>query len=149
MAAAFFMSIFFQCFGNTICMILRFVIFGAVGLIMEVIWTGLGSLLLERDFKASSRTSLWMFFIYGSAAFMTPMIQMVYPLHWVLRGAVYALAIFAVEYTAGSLLKRADICPWDYSDNKYNIHGVIRLDYAPVWLVMGLVLEFIHMSFFI
>jgi uncharacterized membrane protein len=127
---------------------IRFVIFGMVGFVMEVIWTGLGSL-VEGNLKASSRTSLWMFFIYGSAAFMTPLILMVYPMHWIFRGLIYAFGIFIVEYTAGIILKKADICPWDYSQAKLNIHGVIRLDYAPVWVAVGLFLEFIHMSFFI
>lgn len=108
-------------------------------------WTGLGSL-LKRDFTAKSTTSIWMFFIYGAAAFFTPLIEAVYPLHFVVRGAIYAICIFAVEYTTGMALRAANMCPWDYSSAKTSIQGVIRLDYAPVWFVVGMVFEFVYVA---
>lgn len=51
--------------------------------------------------------------------------------------------IFFGEFTFGMLLKRFQICPWDYSGTPYNIDGVIRLDYAPLWFVLGLFYEFL------
>ena len=57
------------------------------------------------------------------------------------RGSVYTLAIFSFEYLTGSLLKKLHLCPWDYSDAKTNINGVIRLDYAPLWMAAGLLFE--------
>lgn len=33
------------------------------------------------------------------------------------------------------------MCPWDYSNAKANVDSVIRLDYAPFWLVAGLIFE--------
>jgi len=128
-------------------MMLKFAVFGIVGLAMEVFWTGLGSL-KNRDFKATSQTSIWMFFIYGAAAFMSPLIELFSPMHWILRGFIYALIIFVIEYIAGIALKSAKICPWDYSHARYNVHGVIRLDYAPLWVIVGLVMEFIHVNYF-
>jgi len=128
-------------------MLIRFAVFGIIGWAMEVFWTGLGSL-LRRDFSAKSTTSIWMFFIYGSAALFAPLIGAVAPLHWALRGAVYAMCIFAVEYGAGMLLKAADICPWDYTGARTSVQGVIRLDYAPVWFAVGLIFEFIYVRAF-
>jgi len=127
-------------------MITRFVIYGLIGWIMEVLWTGAGSL-LRRDFRATSTTSIWMFFIYGSAAFFTPLIDTIYPLPMFVRGIIYALCIFVVEYAAGMALKAAKICPWDYSGAKTAIHGVIRLDYAPAWAAAGLFFEFVYIRF--
>ena len=64
---------------------------------------------------------------------------------WLVRGAIYMLGIFAVEYLAGFTLERATgRCPWDYSYNRTSIGGYIRLDYAPVWFVFGLGLERVH-----
>jgi len=125
-------------------MLTQFVIFGLIGWCMEVLWTGAGSL-LRRDFKATSTTSIWMFFIYGSVAFFTPLIEMVYTLPWFVRGGIYALCIFAVEYASGMALRAAKICPWDYSGAKTAVHGVIRLDYAPAWAAAGLIFEFVYM----
>jgi len=128
-------------------MLIKFVIFGTIGLVMEVLWTGLGSL-LARDRRATSNTSIWMFFIYGLTAFMTPLINFIYPAFWLVRGIIYAATIFAIEYTFGRTLKAFDACPWDYSDVRFNVHGVIRLDYAPVWMAVGLIMEFVHLNYF-
>ena len=49
--------------------------------------------------------------------------------------------IFAGEFLSGLFLKKHRICPWDYSRAKFNIKGVIRLDYAPLWFTAGLFFE--------
>lgn len=49
--------------------------------------------------------------------------------------------IFSMEYLTGSILKKKDICPWDYSDAKLNYNGLIRFDYAPLWFLTGLFYE--------
>jgi len=121
-------------------MLTRFLIYGAVGCLMEIFWTGMGSL-LQKNYKLTANTSIWMFFIYGMAAFMEPVIQLLQPYPVLIRGVIYAMCIFAVEYVTGMSLKRADLCPWDYSGTRYSIQGVIRLDYAPAWFGAGLVFE--------
>mgnify|MGYP000069727767 FL=1 len=57
------------------------------------------------------------------------------------RGSVYTCCIFAGEYLTGSLLKRHNACPWDYSSSPCNVRGLIRLDYAPYWFGAGLIFE--------
>ena len=127
-------------------MIMTFITFGLIGWCMEVFWTGLGSL-IRKDFRATSTTSIWMFFIYGSAALFTPVISAISPLPLLLRGLIYTFCIFGIEYSTGILLKRFQICPWDYSHSRYSIQGVIRLDYTPVWFVVGLGFEFAYLQF--
>ena len=107
---------------------------------MEVFWTGMGSL-INKDFKLRSNTSIWMFFIYGMIVVLEPVYLLISPFPMLLRGVIYALCIFTGEYIIGGFLKRADLCPWDYSNSRYSVQGVIRLDYAPVWLVAGLIFE--------
>ncbi len=58
-----------------------------------------------------------------------------------IRGGVYTIGIFLTEYSLGTLLKKYKACPWDYSKSKYNFRGVIRLDYAPLWFIVGLLFE--------
>jgi len=127
-------------------MIMRFIVFGMLGLAMEGIWTGLGSL-KNKDLKATSKSSIWMFFIYGMASFFTPLIDIILPFHWAVRGLIYAFIIFALEYIFGRALKRWDACPWDYSHIRFNVHGVIRLDYLPVWAFVGFFMEYIYINF--
>lgn len=35
-------------------------------------------------------------------------------------------------------------CPWDHSYARWNVDGLIRLDYFPVWVVLGFLLERLH-----
>jgi uncharacterized membrane protein len=65
---------------------------------------------------------------------------------WLVRGLIYLLGFFAVEYLSGWLLKRfTGSCPWDYSKwTRWSVRGYIRLDYAPIWFLVGLGLEPIH-----
>ena len=91
--------------------------------------------------KLEGRSSIWMFPIYGMAAFLAPVSRWIHSKNIWLRGFIYTGAIFLTEFAAGSLLKRKDMCPWDYSNSPTNIKGVIRLDYAPYWFGAGLLFE--------
>ena len=33
------------------------------------------------------------------------------------------------------------VCPWDYTGRHSNIDGLIRLDFAPLWFMTGLLFE--------
>jgi len=107
---------------------------------MEVFWTGLCAL-RHRDFKLSANTSIWMFFIYGMIVFLEPVYIFLQPYPLVARGAIYAICIFAGEFITGGFLKKVNLCPWDYTHCRYSIQGIIRLDYAPVWFMAGLIFE--------
>jgi uncharacterized membrane protein len=123
---------------------IKFIIYGLIGWIMEVIWTGSGSL-LTMDFSLTSHTSLWMLFIYGCAVLLEPVHNKIRSVNWFLRGMLYMILIFSIEYISGWLLREIiGVCPWDYSQNTYNIDGLIRLDYAPAWFFAGLLFERMH-----
>ncbi len=119
-----------------------FVRCGLLGWCLECFWTGLGSLKQHStDKRLLCRTSVWMFPIYGLAAFIPGIYKKIKSKSSLYRGLVYASAIFGCEYTSGILLKRHNACPWDYSKAKLNYKGVIRLDYAPCWVAAGLLFE--------
>lgn len=85
-----------------------------------------------------------MFFIYGAGAFLQPVMRHIakYPL--VMRGSVYVLVIFAIEFTCGYIMTLFHACPWDYSSARFNVLGIIRLDYAPLWFIVGVFFEYAH-----
>lgn len=113
---------------------------GITGWCLEVLWTGM-SAIFHHDKKLKSNTSLLMFPIYGLAFLIKPIYHAVREKNFLFRGSLYTLLIFSAEYVSGSLLKRHDMCPWDYSQSKYNVNGLIRLDYAPAWFSVGLLYE--------
>lgn len=86
---------------------------GITGLCLEVLWTGMINF-FKKDKKLSCNTSLLMFPIYGMAFLIKPI---------------------------STLIKKRELCPWDYSKSKFNIKGIIRLDYAPAWFTVGLLYE--------
>lgn len=144
-------------------MALRFLLYGLLGWCAEILWTALyealaGSRPDEDDpgrrhplsrrarLRLAGRTYLWMLPIYGSAAVLfEPAHEAVRAWPWLLRGLVWMGAIFAVEYAAGWVLRRlVGRCPWDYHSARWHVHGLIRLDYAPIWMAFGFLLERVH-----
>ncbi len=66
-------------------------------------------------------------------------------LPWLPRGAVYGVGFLGVEYASGRLLRRLlGEAPWDYSHARYQLHGLTRFDYFPLWPLAGLGLEPVH-----
>ncbi len=121
--------------------IYNFIRCGLTGWCLECFWTGLGSFFHEQDKKLTCRTSILMFPIYGMAALIAPFSRFFKNKSAFFRGSLYTALIYSAEYLTGFYLKKKDACPWDYSRARYNIKGLIRLDYAPVWFFMGLFYE--------
>lgn len=123
---------------------LHFIIYGLLGWCLEIIWTGLGSL-LNRDVRLTAQTYLWMFPIYGAAILFEPVHDAIR--YWPVweRGVVWMVLCFGLEYGTGALLRAlVGTAPWNYSRAPLAVHGLIRLDYAPAWLVAGLLFEAVH-----
>lgn len=115
---------------------------GITGWCIEVLFTS-ACCFKKKDYKLIGQTSIWMFPIYGMAAVIKPISNQLkkHNKKTVERGLIYTAGIYAAEYTTGTMLKKKDRCPWDYSKCKYNVKGVIRWDYAPLWFIVGLIYE--------
>lgn len=121
-------------------MVRNFIKCGIVGWCMEIVFTALGAL-RRRELPLTGQTSLWMFPIYGSAALFQPLFVLLRHCHLAIRGTVYALGIFGMEYAGGRLLSRYGLCPWDYRRHHWHVDGLIRLDFFPFWFLAGLAFE--------
>lgn len=119
----------------------NFIKCGLIGWTMELFFSSMQSLTLHNDLRLIGNTSLLMFPIYGLGAIFCPLYRILSKLNITLRGIIYTILIFATEYSTGWILRQFSMCPWDYSGSKYNINGLIRLDFAPVWFILGLVFE--------
>lgn len=125
-------------------MIIRFLIYGFSGWCVEIFWTGLGSL-LRGDIKLRGWTYLWMFPIYGLAISLEPVHNYIRDWPILLRGGIYTIIIFIIEYITGWAIKESTgLCPWDYSNTPFSLNGFIRLDYTPAWFITGLLFEQLH-----
>ncbi|MGN1093064.1 MAG: hypothetical protein ACI4RS_05360 [Monoglobaceae bacterium] len=121
-------------------MLKRFIIYGLLGWNMEVLWTGITSLSAE-NVNLIGHTSVWMFFIYGSAVFIfEPVYRIIADCNMFVRGCAWTALIFVIEFISGLLLHSIGIEAW-YYNCRFAVCGVIRLDYAPAWFAVGLVFE--------
>ncbi len=127
----------------------RFLIYACFGWCAEIVWTAcyaVGEAVRARraiDWRLAGRTYLWMFPIYGGGGLAFEVAHArVAGWPWPARGAIYMLGCFVIEYVTGWIIKRiTGKIPWDYSYARWHVHGLIRLDYAPVWFAFGLILE--------
>ena len=106
---------------------------------MEVFWTGIASL-FKGDANLMAHSSIWMIVIYGLAIFLEPIQSILKNKNWFIRGIIYMILIFVVEYIAGFVLDVIGIKVWQYTDN-LSIHGYITFSFAPLWFMAGLFFE--------
>jgi len=126
-----------------------FVLFGALGIALEVFCTAIENLRRKKDKCLRGTSSMWMFFIYGSAHFIVLLVTTYFSeFNILLRGLIYMLLFYALEFCSGVILKKYKAVPWDYSgDTKYHFRGIIRLEFAPLWFIGGLVAEAVYLYF--
>ena len=126
-------------------MIKRFILYGIAGWGIEIIWTGLGSL-IGGDLRLMGHSPMWMFFIYGCGVFLEPIHHKIIRLPWYIRGLIWTVIIWSIEYVSGLLLYFIlGVHPWYYTDI-LSINGYITLAYAPAWFIAGMFYERLHLS---
>ena len=132
---------------NFMNILLRFIIYGCAGFLIEILWTGLESA-FNGDKNLKCSTYLWMFPIYGMGVALEPVHELIRNLSWFYRGFIWAAVIFLIEYTTGYILKLTlGGCPWNYNKDGEiltSVKGLIRLDFLPLWFGVGLLFERIH-----
>ena len=125
-------------------MLKKFLLYGFAGWVVEVLFTGTAAA-ISKDRAATAKTYLWMHPIYGLTALGMEALAKTMKRHRVpraLRGLAYTGIIYAAEYSSGWALKKfLGKCPWDYSGCGRDIHGLVRLDYAPAWYTLGMLFE--------
>jgi hypothetical protein len=131
--------------GEPVSALARAAIYGLLGCAMELAFTALTSPIRRRPRGPSS--SPVMLAVYALAL---PLFE---PVHNRLRGrvrlpfraAIYGAGFEVIEFASGALLRRyANGPPWDYSPARLNLAGLVRLDYLPLWAIVGLGAERLH-----
>jgi hypothetical protein len=121
---------------------LRFLVYGLLGWCVELLFTCLYDLALgQNTLRLQGYTYLWMHPVWGVGVLACERVLhalRAWRVPYALRGLCFALFAFTVEYTSGALLTvLLGRPPWDYSHARFNVQGLIRLDYAPFWALCG------------
>ena len=125
-------------------MVGRFLAYGFLGWALEVGFTGLTDSFCLRDRRLRGHSYLWMLPIYGAGGLFLERLHDRLSGKGVPRWArslAYMAGIYGLEFGSASLLNRAigDV-PWRYRKG-INLHGYVRLDYAPFWYGCGWLFE--------
>jgi uncharacterized membrane protein len=121
----------------------RFAAYALIGYAGEAIYTAAADVLLRRARPPRLRPSGWMLPVYGLAQpLYEPARARLRRRPAAVRAIAYGLGFSAVEYASGRALRATlGAAPWDYSHARYNLHGLARADYLPLWAAVGLGLE--------
>ena len=119
-------------------------VYSLQGIFYEICFTAMFNfILIKPDFKLMGESSIWSVFIYGMGGLLNE--YLVYkhmkPRHRALRMLVNLVYTYVWEYSTGAVLCVFGACPWDYTERRWNVHGLITFEYIPAWLVAGILHE--------
>ncbi len=129
-----------------------FAAFGCIGITTEIFFTAIVDAIVATqngeaiNWRLLGVSYIWMFPIYGLAGIALPIVYEKLE-RWpaVARWLFYGVVILAVEFVAGWILDvTTGRCPWLYSTG-WHIMGYIRLDYYPLWVGFGIMIERIYL----
>jgi uncharacterized membrane protein len=129
-------------------LLFNFFAYGIIGWVIEVIYTGLHSVVAQRDPEAVSTTYLWSLPIYGLGGLALEFMRFHWPIAYLWpwwRFVLQVFTLFAIEYLSGAAIKRLiGSVPWNYnrSGSRWSIDGCIRLDMWWCWGGLGIVYDY-------
>lgn len=125
-------------------MLAKVIIFGMLGICLQLIITAAMKTISTRRLDLTGEASIILLPAYGLIGIAYPIIALHFGnLPWYLRGAIYMLAFYVFQYMIGLLLRKINICPWNYT-GKFSLHGLVRLADAPIWFACGLLIELVY-----
>lgn len=127
---------------------LRILVYGMLGFAYEIVFTSLWDFVASNftNFKFKGYSSLWSFLIYGSCSFCGEQVYFYTKNRFsaFLRGLIYIQMAYTWEFIGGLILNQFSARTWDYTHYKYDVMGLIALEYAPLWFCSGLLQEFFY-----
>ncbi|XP_063297529.1 transmembrane protein 229B [Pelobates fuscus] len=125
---------------NGIC---RWYIYAMHGYVCEIMFTAAWDLCHTHSWKLIGVSSIWAFFIYGTAIFIIEKMQLYLfsRVNIFVRCLMYTIWTYTWEFSTGYILRIFDACPWDYSHFPGNIMGLITLEYAIPWFFACMIAE--------
>lgn len=128
--------------------IFELILYAVLGLGLETVFTAAMDWRKDPKRHLMGYSSLWYLPLYGlTSVFMHCAGKYIFPLHWLFRGLIYMVVIFAIEYLgmlALRILLGESPSQSGYYQSRWNVHGLIRLDYAPAMFLMGMLFEYVH-----
>ncbi|XP_038155440.1 transmembrane protein 229b-like [Cyprinodon tularosa] len=124
--------------------VFRLYVYALHGCLCEVAFTAVYDWCSTRDRRLTGHSSLWALPMYATAIFfMEGLRTRLLAQHFSLpvRLTAYTLFIYTWEFSWGVGLSLLGACPWDYSTHRYNLGGLVTLEYGLAWAVAAFIAE--------
>ncbi|HEY9784810.1 MAG TPA: hypothetical protein V6D17_05360 [Candidatus Obscuribacterales bacterium] len=129
-------------------LLIEMLLFAVLGLGIEVVFTALMDIAKDSKKHLMGYSSIWYMPLYAlTPIFFAVLAPYLFALPWFVRGLIYVPLFFALEYAGMfSLRKLLGSSPsqQSYYQSRWNVNGLIRLDFAPAFFALGLLLEFVY-----
>lgn len=121
-------------------------LFAIAGLGLEVIQTAILDYMDKHDFRLMGHASVLYlpFYAVCPLAYFTFLHSTLFAWPFYVRGPVYMVSFWIVEYLSMGILRLIfGKSPSEdtYKLSRWNVHGLIRLDYGHFWLCFGFIFE--------
>ncbi|KAM6428474.1 transmembrane protein 229B-like [Liasis olivaceus] len=131
--------------GEPLSALSRWYIYAIHGYFSEVMFTATWDFILDQDWRFRGVTSVWALFIYGTCGLVLEQLYLRLKLRGdcclLTRCTLYTACIYLWQLAAGCLLRCFGACPWDHSQLRYNVLGLVALEHGLLWFVGSLLLE--------
>lgn len=129
-------------------LIFQMAVFSLVGLGMETAATAAMDWNKDPNRHLMGYSSIWYMPLYClTPLFLRATSSWLFALPLLVRGLVYTLAVFACEYVGMWILRKmlgSSPSEASYRRTPWNVHALIRLDFAPAWFSAGLLMEYFY-----
>lgn len=130
--------------GRPLSAVQRLYMYALHGCLCEVVFTAMWDGVSSRDVRLEGHSSLWALPMYASAIFVmeylsSRLLALGQPL--TIRLITYTLFIYLWEFSWGVGLSLMGACPWDYSGFRFNLGGLVTLEYAVFWAIAAFIAE--------
>ncbi|XP_068423391.1 transmembrane protein 229B-like [Clinocottus analis] len=122
----------------------RLYVYALHGCLCEVAFTAVLDWCSTRDRRLAGHSSLWALPMYAIAIFLIEVLRaqlLTRRLPLLARLAAYIMLIYLWEFSCGMALRLLGACPWDYSGYRYNLGGLVTLEYALPWTLAAFIAE--------
>jgi len=118
---------------------------GMFGICTEVAFTAIFDLITKKELNLMGHTSLWMFPIYAfGLSYGFDLAERVIQ-NEIVRYLSYPIWVWLIEILVGYPLLKFGLRLWNYSylSNKNHWKGIISFVHFPVWVTLGILVEYI------
>ncbi|XP_028983091.1 transmembrane protein 229B-like isoform X2 [Betta splendens] len=122
----------------------RLYMYALHGCLCELAFTAAWDWCGTRDWRLAGHSSLWALPMYATALYLMESLRArLLTRHQPLpvRLMAYTVFIYVWEFSWGTGLRLLGACPWDYSGYRFNLRGLVTLEYALPWAVAAFIAE--------